>query len=155
MRSSTWGETAQAVPPWRFSQLSWAIWPYFEICFAYQGAGPDKLQMSTTVKSFFLITFKTLSKVLHTHASRQGKRKKSMALEEGSNSNISLLLQIPLVTDKGKDILHVWHSGFLSLDGLKSMQGTSQHGYSNTKKAGGSAQLVLYESGSAYQIVSE
>lgn len=81
--------------------------PYFEICFAYQGAGPDKLQMSTTVKSFFLITFKTLSKVLHTHASRQGKRKKSMALEEGSNSNISLLLQIPLVTDKGKDILHV------------------------------------------------
>lgn len=78
-----------------------------------------------------------------------------MALEEGSNSNISLLLQISLVTAKGKDILHVLHSGFLSQDSLKSMQGTSQHRYSNTKKAGGSAQLVLHESGSAYQIVSD
>lgn len=63
--------------------------------------------MSTTVKNFFLTMFKTLSEVLHTHASRQRKRKKSVALEEGSSSNIGELLQIPLVTDKGKDILHV------------------------------------------------
>lgn len=63
--------------------------------------------MPTTVKSFFLIMFKTLSKVLHTNASRQRKIKKPVGLEEGSNSNIGALLQIPLVIDKGKDILHV------------------------------------------------
>lgn len=78
---------------WRFSQLSWAIETNFEICLAYQEAGPDDLWMSTATKNVFLIMFKMLGRdyIPHTHASIQMKRKKSVALEDGSKSNIGVL----------------------------------------------------------------